>query len=251
MQGWWKLLIPLGLGAAAALLNYMGRTSDIEPASYVGLKKDLRAGEEITFNHLMKVDVPKTMSNLATTGIPYSQWAVLLGRRLRREMSKGDLVMWSDVAPKDPWDPEKVVLHLSLEGISLPANLEIGQEVEFILPDVFDRPLPGKDPKFKPLPVEPTTTYRRLGPYQVFNIEKTTGTGGFTRANAISLLVPAPREGSDFDKNVQELLKAAFKPVAGTTRGAFALYHPKSRVESRPADGKEAEVKDKKLDKDK
>lgn len=234
MQGLWKLLIPLGLGTAAALLNYMGRASDIEAVSFVGLKKDLRIGEEITPGHLVRIDVPKNMStSMAKSAIPYSQWAVLYGRRGRRALSKGDLFLWSDLAPKSPWGKDEVLLQIPLEGISLPKELEVGQKVVFLLPENLAELGLGKDPKGKP-PEKETKGYKPIGPFRVYSIGINVEAGGTpldrtTGTNVISLVVPAPKKGTDFDDvDTHRLLTAVFRPSTGPRRGAFFLYLPEN-----------------------
>lgn len=232
MQGWWKLLIPLGLGVLAAGLNYMGRSSDIEPVFYVGLLKDLKAGEEIKPEYLQNVTLPRSLSaSLEKVGIRYGNRAVVYGRRVQRGMKKGDMLLWSDItAPARPWDKDEVLLHLSLDNVALAEDMRVGQKIAFILPQESEEPpSPDKEPKGKAPLAKDKTNYKFVGPFRVHSLGRRVmeedgpraSTGG---AQEITLVVPAPKEGNAFDERTHRLLTTVFSRDSGVRRGSIVLY---------------------------
>lgn len=226
MQGWWKLLIPLALGVAAAALNYMGRSSDVEAVSYVALKKDLKTGEEIKPEHLTNLELPRTMTSLAKSAIPFRDQSVLYGRRVQRSMKKGDLVLWSDVSSgQKAWEKGELLLHLSLDNIPLLEDIRVGQKIAFILPkDLEGTPLKEKAPDAKD-----KRNYKLVGPFRVHSLGRRFTEDSPLRPSSagvqeITLFVPAPGEGSDFDGATHDLLTATFSKGAGARRGSIVLY---------------------------
>lgn len=243
MQGWWKLLIPLGLGVLAAGLNYMGRASDVEPVYYLGLKKDLLTGEEIKPAYLEAITLPRThVASLAKVGIPYRELAVVYGRRVQRSMKKGDLILWSDItAPTKALDKDDVLLHLSLDNVPLAEDLRVGQKIAFILPqDLLDAAPPGKEPVVgKPPNPKDTKNYRIVGPFRVHSLGNRIGTENAPRAvtssvQEITLVVPAPKDGVEFDANTHNLLTTVFSRGAGVRRGSIVVYPADPIAEGTP-----------------
>lgn len=235
MQGWWKLLIPLGLGVAAALLNYMGRSSDIEPVYYVALKKDLKTGDELKPEHLEFASLPKNNSaSLAKVGIPYGQRAVVFGRRVQRSMKKGDVVLWSDVTSQaKQWNENEVLLHMSVPNIPIP-DLRVGQKIAFVLPrERIDPVATGKDDKVKTPSPKDTENYRVVGPFRVHSLGRSVnaedaGTGGTATFQEITLFVPAPGKDNEFDTTTRQLLTTLFRPGSSMNRGSIILYAPET-----------------------
>ena len=80
--------------------------------------------------------------------------------------------------------------------------------------------MPGAEPQL----------LRTIGPFRVhsigYNIDAGRPGGGFgsAQSNVISLIVPAPEKGTEFDEDTHKLLSAVFRPIPGARRGAFFLY---------------------------
>jgi len=242
MQGWWKLLIPLGLGVLAAGLNYMGRSSDVEPVYYLGLKKDLKTGEEIKPAYLEAITLPRTLvASLTKVGITYEERAVVYGRRVQRGMKMGDLMLWSDItAPTKPWDKDDVLLHLSLDNVPLAADIRVGQKIAFILPqELLDVVPPGKEPVIGKVDPKTLKNYKLVGPFRVHSLgnrimEENAPRTVSSNVQEITLVVPAPKDGNEFDANTHTLLTTVFSRGAGVRRGSFVLYPADPIVEKTP-----------------
>lgn len=129
-----KLLLPLGLGIAAAGLNFAAYYFREAPKSYVALKAPIAEGKPLPADF---AQVSLTGRNLSEAFVPWEKRDTLAGRPASRDLAKGDLVLWRDVyppAPKLKLKPQELALHISLEGLTYePSLLVVDNEVGFIV----------------------------------------------------------------------------------------------------------------------
>ena len=141
MKSLLKLAIPIGLGILATVLNFMAGASNQKLVYFLAANSDIPAGTIITDQHVKQVGIPANqVGSLKGTAVPYSEKAVLFGRPCPRALKENDLIFYRDVSPSDPemdLRDNEVAIHLSLEGFittSLPSILNIGDEIDFLVP---------------------------------------------------------------------------------------------------------------------
>jgi hypothetical protein len=248
MPTWMKLAIPIGLGVLAALLNYMGRSAETAPVSYVRLNQDLDLGVEFKEEFLERVDLPKNLGTLEQSAIPYKDRAVLYQRPNPRKLKKGDILLWRDATPPDPGlalREGEVALHLSLEGLSasLPAIIKIGDEIGFYLP----KQVTTASPKDKePASSQPSMEY--VGPFRVLSIGKRVASdtpeksGGFVVDEREITLAIKPKAGAGQpDVNTTRLLLARLSRQESGSQAAVVIIPHARRSDVKAPEKKNAD----------
>lgn len=138
-----KLLIPLVLGVAAGILNFVvlsQKTRPPETVELIQVTKALNAGTAFAEDQLEKFELSGTeeqLKALKAAAVPYSEKAVLLGNPAPRPLSKGDIILWRDTrAPARSLQagPGEKILPVSLAGVTVePELLKVGQNVGFLV----------------------------------------------------------------------------------------------------------------------
>jgi len=176
-----QFLIPLGLGMAAFVFNWMavqpqlGRDF-VVVSSAVAIDKPLEESALSPF----KI-VGEDFSRLKQTLVPWEERASLLGLPVQRPLQAGDFVFWQDVryvAADFLTGPDEIPLHVSLAGVDYePSLLKVGNQVGLIVPVMN---IPGATPGATP--TDPTTSdassfgrsaptqYEELGPFRILSI---------------------------------------------------------------------------------
>src|SRR5262245_2799656 len=132
-----KILIPLGLGVVAAILNLMVLRGATQPVEFVQVTQDIDFGKPFTSDVLAKLQLPSQFSHLKATAVPYSDMGILIDQPAQRKLVKGDIVFLRDIAVlKDRMElrDDESAFPVSLNGIEVPAVvLQIGKELDFRL----------------------------------------------------------------------------------------------------------------------
>lgn len=95
MQNWSRLILPLGLGIAAACINATALRDRIEPETVLAVRRDIAAGERLTESDLQEVKVPANAGNRRYFFLASERQNLLIARTSAVAMKEGDLV------PKD------------------------------------------------------------------------------------------------------------------------------------------------------
>lgn len=95
MQNWSRLILPLGLGIAAACINATALRDRIEPETVLAVRRDIAAGERVTESDLQEVKVPANSGNRRYFFLASERQNLLIARTSAVAMKEGDLV------PKD------------------------------------------------------------------------------------------------------------------------------------------------------
>lgn len=102
-----RLLIAVVLGLAAAAVNWLTMSAQIQPAKYVAFDEALERGDTIREDDLRAVPVPGDPAVLRQSLIPFSNRALVLGSPAVRDYQAGDFVFAQDIQPPDvakAWD---------------------------------------------------------------------------------------------------------------------------------------------------
>ena len=174
-----KLLIPIGLGVLAFGLNWMA----VQPQmgrDFVTVNQDVALDKELTESQLAQFKiVGQEFDHLKQTLVPWEERAALLGLPVRRDLKKGDVVLWQDVRyVSADFLPaaDEVPLHISLEGVDYePSLLKVGNQVGIVVP-VSPKVQATGDGTISAavLSAELNAQFEELGPFRILSIGERT-----------------------------------------------------------------------------
>ena len=95
MQNWSRLILPLGLGIAAACMNASAVRDRIEPEEVLAVRRDIAVGERITEADLQEVEVTANPSNRRHFWLASERQNLLIARTAAVDLRAEDLI------PKD------------------------------------------------------------------------------------------------------------------------------------------------------
>lgn len=141
-----KLIIPIGLGLLAFAMNFLVMTEKPEAKYYAVVKVPLKQGEKFREAVLqpLPVDAPQVTKALPKSAVPWNERETLYDRETTRDLQKGDLVLWQDVAHSG-WElnlkPGEHALPISTEGLSnVPKLIRPMDEIGFLVADYPVKP---------------------------------------------------------------------------------------------------------------
>ena len=265
MKNFTRFLIPLGLGAAAFVFNWMAVKPQLG-RDYVVVSQEVDLEAPLSEDNIAKFTIVKQdFEELKKTLVPWEERASLIGVPVRRKLQSGDLVFWQDVrfvsADFLPADDE-VPLHVPLKGIDYePSLLKVGNLVGIVVP-IAPPVDTSVEPVGDPLTRELAAQFEELGPFRILSVGRRTlsapgeSEGGQTGAeNVLTLAVkldpPKPGTKLEVSKTGRRgsLPEAARKLLAaqgiersdGRNIVAMVLYQDVDRLERLRA-GKAAET---------
>lgn len=207
-----KLLIPLGLGVAAACLNWWALENKIAPVNYVKVKEGIRAGERFREDNLDKLAFRGDEGSLKETAVPYRHRAVLYNTPSLRDLKKGDLVLWRDIHPHLETGEDQ--LPISLEGVSVvhPRLLAVGNEVVFVIDREASKSTKTGSSSTESNNSPARSDFRYIGPFRIVTVdgqvaraENSSGRGG---QRLITVAVRREGENGSPDAKTRLLLEA-------------------------------------------
>ncbi|MGE0755658.1 MAG: hypothetical protein AB7F89_00070 [Pirellulaceae bacterium] len=135
-----KLLIPLGFGLAAAVINWIVLTSGTREVLYVTVSQPLDVGDRFVLEYAEPLAVPATFKDLSQTIVPFADRGVLSGRVVRRRIEAGDPVFFADTDLGGKWldlQPNEELYPVSLDQVAVdPELLRIGNQIRFRVPPI-------------------------------------------------------------------------------------------------------------------
>ncbi len=168
-----KLLIPIGLGIAAAIINFVVLSSSTKPVKFVVAKKDIKKGEYFVDN-VEEADVPVGMAgSLKEVAIMHADRGLLSGQRATRDISAGDIILYRDTAIKGSPPPDFRTASERAKPVPLDGHRiygsSIGDNIWFVVPG-FEK-VEGRNER----DAKYVGASQKLGPFRIIAIgEKTT-----------------------------------------------------------------------------
>lgn len=97
------LLIPVGLGLAAGVMNFLAVKSSVQPIDVITITSDAKPGAEITTDRIAPLSL-RADKKLLRSAIRWEDRAVILNRRLNRDLAAGEILLMADLrlAENDP-----------------------------------------------------------------------------------------------------------------------------------------------------
>lgn len=135
-----KLSIPVGIGLAAAAINWMILSSGTQAVFYVTVKEPLKVGDKFTLEMAEPLPVPIRFQGLSRTLVPFADRGILSGRVVRRRIESGDPVFFADTDLGGAWfdlQSTEELFPVSLDQVSVdPQLLRIGNLIRLRVPAV-------------------------------------------------------------------------------------------------------------------
>ena len=163
-----KLLLPLGIGIAAAALNYWLMSRVTSPRDFVVVTQRIEAGQLFERPKLGTVRVSGDLDQFSKSALSPANLSVILNRPAPRTMEPGDVVLWRDASPPPqelaPGDGEHA-MPISLQGVDIvPELLLVGQYVGFFVAVAPEGAVvsPGQEPA--------DVEIEYVGPFRVLSV---------------------------------------------------------------------------------
>jgi hypothetical protein len=180
MKNTLKLVIPLILGLIAGLFNFLALKSAVQEVSFVKASREIEIGE--TFDEGSVEELPmmaKYAETLKDSAVLYQDLGLLSGQRTTRTIQAGDIIFYRDTESLqgelyDFREGDKAALPVSLEGVTTPPKMRVGDHVEL------------------KIPVSPTSSdgasSRWIGPFRLVSVgEEVSNSAEITESTRISV----------------------------------------------------------------
>ncbi|HZV06365.1 MAG TPA: SAF domain-containing protein [Gemmataceae bacterium] len=215
-----RIIVPVVLGVIAAILNFMVLRGSTAPLELTALRTDIKADTEITEDMLDRLQV-RADKEIFKSAIPYSERGLLLGRRVTRPVSAGEVLLYADVHNLDEENirlylkPGETTLTIPVKSSRVAPSLRRGDSVG-VLVSVRPMPEPTKTVTRPPAPIT-----RMLGPFRLLSVgapvDPYRGAGlGDTR---LLLVAIKPGPGGQIDPGVATLQEAIAAGASGGNSG--------------------------------
>jgi hypothetical protein len=225
-----KLLIPIGLGIAAAIINFVVLSSATQPVKFVVAKKDISAGESFK-DKVTVVDVPIDMAkSLKDVAILHDDRGLLSGQTAKRNIAEGDIILYRDTAIKGNPTPDfrtstERARAIELDGLEI-YGAAIGDSIWFDIPGY--QKAEGTDMGEEKY----TGPTQKIGPYRILGIGTQMNTNDSARTSSRSTTVTIAYEPDlKLDKNnmvktLLEYLEVKKKDTSGALEFLAVEYKP-------------------------
>lgn len=216
MKNWIRVGLPIGVGLAAGVMNWLAVQSKLQPVAFVAVNRAVPRGEAIHAGDLVKVAVAGDTRQLLRGALSWEERSTAYGALASRELHSGDLLLLADTRPSSqvkPIEGERV-FSLSTPNETPLSHVFADQWVSIQL---------GKDRHAARLeadgkaPKRGVATRNTLGPYRVTSVggdELPSLVGEATRERedkqTLSILARVDPSGAP-DQETQRLLDAAQK----------------------------------------
>jgi hypothetical protein len=133
-----KLLLPIGLGLAAAIVNLSILSAKSATVEFVGAGADIPRGAQFSDKNLTKILVPGTEAGyLNETAITWPNRGILLGQSTARDVIKGELILYQDFGVQGArlhLNQGEEARRISLVGLNISDDiLKIGDQLRFLI----------------------------------------------------------------------------------------------------------------------
>lgn len=176
------VLIPIGLGVAAALFNLMAVRSATNTVDLTVVKSDVKAGTPLTEEMLDKMTV-RADRDIFRSAVRYEDRGVLVGRPANRPLVAKEVILLADIRLSGTFDvranlrPGERSLTLAVKPARLVPGLRVGDEVEIVLSGGDPEQAGGDLPKG-------VLRGRTVGPFRIVGLgERTEATAGAFRSD--------------------------------------------------------------------
>lgn len=247
MKGITGLIVAIGLGIAAALLNFLYLNKEGEKdkeVGFVAVKDAIDPGDRLTGDNLEEVLIPKKrVGNLDEVAVPWDLRHTVVDQPVWRQLKAGSLLLDHDL---DTPPPELKFDESLEEGVeeramfvpmdqrrSVPRLVVPGRYVDFVYTGTpmvaISTPEELAEPNLAPRAARPSGEAKLIGPFRVLALGNRLGRPEVLRSSKTQqvqenvMAVAVKVENGKLEANAQTLLKL-INETGG--RGVGILLHP-------------------------
>lgn len=172
MKNWIRVLLPVGLGLLAGLLNFAAIHHKVAPETFVTVSRDIQFGEPLAEGEsdLQQLTLSGDVDLLKTSAVLWKDRYILLKKRAPRKLRKGDLLLFQDALQSTELEPGdgEVSLPVSIERIpNVPRLLLVGEEIGFLVARPRSAPTSSSA---LPITSEPDVDPEYVGPFRLLSV---------------------------------------------------------------------------------
>lgn len=229
-----RLGLPIVLGLAAFMFNWYILNVRQKTTSFTRIAADLRAGELFSDTNIEEFPVEGSLEAALGSAVPWAQSSVVYNQPAPRDLKAGDLVLWRDAYPpqrgpsRSP-DPDQRVLPVSLNDVTVPQVLSVGDQISFIIAKRPQSPMQAliaqevgtpaggafaRERAPNQVEAKPTE-YEVVGPFQILGVgtrftRDIAGPADPNESSSASIVsVAIKMEGGKLDEKTSRLVSAA------------------------------------------
>ncbi|MBN2024814.1 MAG: hypothetical protein JW809_18690 [Pirellulales bacterium] len=233
------LIIALGLGVAAALVNWAylhSASSRLATIDYIGVRpgQTVLRGERLAEEKLVRVPIPAgNAGSLDTFAVKWSDIQTVLGKAVARTLVGGSLLLEDDLRtpptelelkkPQPGGNEEEVAIFVPVDMRAfVPSLVQPGDRVSFLLGS-------GGGPTPAGAPAPAAGRDETIGPFVVLALGNRLSSDDVAKAATAPtaqqnvLTIRVRLVGGRFEEKAQRLLKA----IDRTNRGLGVMLHPR------------------------
>lgn len=161
-----RIIVPVLLGIAAAVLNFLILRGNVAPVELTVLRADVKADMELSEEMLDRLSV-RADKDIFKSVVPYSKRGLMLHRRVTRPISAGEVLLYTDV---QNLEEENIRLYLN------PGEVTLTIPVKRVAPGLRKGDLVGVWVKAQPAMESMKTRIRApavshlLGPFRLISV---------------------------------------------------------------------------------
>ena len=165
-----RVVLPIVLGVLAGILNLMVLRGSSAPLEVAVVNTDVKADAELT-EEMVKAMPVRADKELFKSAVPYAERGLLLGRRVVRPLSTGEVLLYADVHKLDEEDirtylkPGESTMTLPVKPTRIAPGLRRGDAVGVL---VATRPAGGGATSM--VPTSGHSGRRMLGPFRLLSL---------------------------------------------------------------------------------
>ena len=114
MSQWLRVLVPVGLGAAAFALNAWTMSRAITPHSYVMVNTNVQGGDVFESHMLDRIELSGPVERLDQVLIPWNEKSLLANLPAPRSMQPGDVIFKRDLVPDEELSDTETIITLDV-----------------------------------------------------------------------------------------------------------------------------------------
>jgi hypothetical protein len=225
-----RIILPIVLGVVAGALNFMVLRGSTAPLELTVVRSNLPVDTELTEDMLERLQV-RADRTMFKSAMPYSERGLLLGRRLRRPLEAGEILLYADLEKLDETNvrpylkPGETTLTVPVPSSRIAPGLRRGDSIGVLV---------TRSAAVSSTKNAPGTTSRILGPFRLLHVGAAAGRPRMHGQEETRQVIVAVTPGKDGRLDpavaaVQEAINAAMSSNNSGNILAVELYLPASR----------------------
>jgi hypothetical protein len=189
-----RVILPVVLGILAAVLNFMVLRGSTAPLEVTVVRSNLLVDTVLTEDMLERLQV-RADATIFKSAPPYSERGLLLGRRLKRALEAGEILLYADLENLDETNvrpylkPGETTLTIPASSSRIAPGLRRGDSIGVIVTRMDEASHAKNSPA--------TPTARILGPFRLLRLGPVSNTNRMPGEEGMRQVIVAVASGKD------------------------------------------------------